>query len=273
MSNHTSTHNDDICVWSGGALLFDKINAEVTDVIFNGTGEGGIVCMDSTVNVKECEFSNTASVENIFSSVQHNMVCRNSELSMDGFNGAAMTENALLWLYEASSCVTLTGSTQSTYFVPILSELSIHFDDSSASVGLSGTVLIPCNLSSVIRISSSGDEIDRPISDRDGNETFVLFSLILDSLLNGIEEISVSLKYAPHSDSPYSDFVEMNQLSVHIHTSSFASHSLSTTLISIISASSSAFLIIVTVIIIGFVCIYKRRIGAYCGYSNIDASF
>ena len=75
-TNHPSTaHNDDMCVWSGGALFFDHIDAQLTDVTFNVTTEGGIVCKSSRVNISEGKFSDTASVDNAYSSVHHNVVC------------------------------------------------------------------------------------------------------------------------------------------------------------------------------------------------------
>ena len=185
------------------------------------------------------------------------MLCQNSSVYFDSYNGHPITENVSLWISEESCRVSLNGSTQSTYFVPILSEVSLQFEGSSPELVIFGSVMVPCNLSAVIRSSSTDDGTDILLSQRDGTDYSVSLYLPSDLMPNGAEEIYISLKYAPHSDSDYPDFVETPQLSIQTNASS-SNYSHSTTFFIIISASSTVFLIIITVIIIILVYLCKQ---------------
>ena len=179
-------------------------------------------------------------------------------MHMDTYNGELIAENTSLWIHEYSSTVTLDGSTQSTYFVPIYSSLAIRSEDSSTALVIEGTVLVPCSLSAVIHTSSSDDATEYQISQADGDENSLSLFMTSDLLQNETDEISVSLKYASSTDPVDREFITTPQLSVHTSPPSSASPLLSTGLIIIISASSSSFLILLALIIIVVVCIHKR---------------
>ena len=233
------------------------VSAELSEcVVFSKTSSGGVVVENGAISVSNCSFEGTASVNSSSSSVEHIFVCKSSEITIDGLNGEEITNTTSLWMVEDFCTPSITPVTpSSTYFIPTLTSVSVISDTDDITLGLSGTLLVPCKLSCIIQ-TPSGTEIPNTLSQDFLNEKSWQVTIASEDASN-LNTLSVHLRYATRSSAESeNEFISGTALDIAVTSSS--SSSLSTSAIIIIATLSGTFLLLLIVGTIICVSLYRR---------------
>ena len=148
-------------MWSGGILCLSGVtDGTVSSSTINSTEDGGIQIRNgSRVWIENCEFDMSRGMRDEYSSVKHNILCDGSEVNLTKMDGQNISNTSSLWIYDHSCSITAITSTSdsppSTYFVPILKDVSVSFDG-AYQFKLIGSNLIPCGME--CRFSFDGKE-------------------------------------------------------------------------------------------------------------------
>ena len=159
-----------VCNWNSSLILMRGCSAYVSECTFNDTGDGVMSIEDSTtLTLTNSSFHLSSSSlppsSSSTSSIQHNILCTSSSLTMNGYNDATITPSTSLWISESGCTFTTDEETPiSLLFVPILSSVVADEDEEGEgnagmyTLTFRGTDLINCSLFFILS-SSDGEKI------------------------------------------------------------------------------------------------------------------
>ncbi|KAK2949582.1 hypothetical protein BLNAU_15442 [Blattamonas nauphoetae] len=153
-----------ICEWSSGLVSVVNSSLNLFSTTFSHLSQGAIRVVDGNVTLSEDSFSRNSAQNASFPSARRNMHCSGTSVVNMKLNTADSATQTSLWILTDDSCVVRDEDVviQNPFFVPTLSrnDSSSKFEKKTSEylVHLGGTLLIPCDMSLIVReVSEKGE--------------------------------------------------------------------------------------------------------------------
>ncbi|KAK2961668.1 hypothetical protein BLNAU_3466 [Blattamonas nauphoetae] len=149
--SQASNSEDDLCLWSGGAIVLDHATTHITLSTFSELSFGAINVDGGSLTIETSAFHDNDPHSSDFPSLRHNIRCSGqADLKIGSLSAGDGMETPSAWI--SSSDCSLTAKSDifnSPFFIPTLSSSSaskLDKTDKSFVLTIEGTTLIPCSL-------------------------------------------------------------------------------------------------------------------------------
>ncbi|KAH7826951.1 uncharacterized protein MONOS_5880 [Monocercomonoides exilis] len=156
----------EICTWQGSLLHLDQSSAAIEMTTFANSAKGGLSITSSNATLSSCRFEGNKPNIYGFESVNRNIRCvgKKSLLNIESVVSSGDEENeatSSLWiLNEGCKLSGAVADRQSPFFIPSLKRATNKTVGDNRVITVSGSLLIPCDLSlRIIYDHSSSSEI------------------------------------------------------------------------------------------------------------------
>ncbi|KAH7822608.1 uncharacterized protein MONOS_15528 [Monocercomonoides exilis] len=156
----------EICTWQGSLLHLEQSNAVIEIATFANSAKGGLSITKSNATLSKSDFEGNKPNIPGFESVNRNIHCvgQESMLTVENVDGSGDESDAAtssLWiLNEGCKLSGAAADRQSPFFIPSLKRATNRTVGDNREIAVSGSLLIPCDLSfRIIYDHSSSSEI------------------------------------------------------------------------------------------------------------------